>query len=242
MRRSTLGSVVFAVVVGTATILSAAEAKPHRIYFDRVMSESQQQKMGVSRLSPQEREALEEWLTTFVTFMAMSGAKEPPARESPSPVDRRAPSDSSDPPPSKAVAKNPPDDDGPVRVNLGPVYIRPRILMPIELDAGSPSYWQREVLPDRAMPGLAGRTTAASALVDAYAVRRPMYRVRESMGRGAFLLLEDGSLWQIAPTDRHSTSSWGRQDRVTVVESDDPRYPYKLICGRDVVEARFVAR
>lgn len=41
--------------------------------------------------------------------------------------------------------------------------------------------------------------------------------------------LEDGSLWQVDPLDRIDSALWLPLDNITVIEGDDPGYPYKIV-------------
>lgn len=64
--------------------------------------------------------------------------------------------------------------------------------------------------------------------------------VKEVIDDGAMILLEDSSLWEISALERTETMLWLALDDITVIESDDPVYPYKLINGREVVNAKRV--
>jgi hypothetical protein len=66
--------------------------------------------------------------------------------------------------------------------------------------------------------------------------------VKEKVDSGAFVLLDDGSMWQIAPIDKASTTLWLPQDTILVLKNDNFLYPYKLVSGRDTAEARFLAK
>jgi len=49
------------------------------------------------------------------------------------------------------------------------------------------------------------------------------------MDSGSLIKLEDHSLWQVSPLDRIDGSLWLPVSDITVIEGDDPLYPYKLI-------------
>ncbi len=66
--------------------------------------------------------------------------------------------------------------------------------------------------------------------------------VREKIENGAFIKLEDGSLWQISPIDKINTMLWLPTDNVVVIESGNPQYPYKLVGKRDTAEAKLVSQ
>lgn len=46
---------------------------------------------------------------------------------------------------------------------------------------------------------------------------------------GKYITLEDGSLWEISSFDQINTCLWLTTDDITVVENDNPFYPYLLI-------------
>ena len=64
--------------------------------------------------------------------------------------------------------------------------------------------------------------------------------VQETIGSGAFIRLEDNSLWEISPIDRINTILWLPIDNVIVIESANSLYPYKLVGERDTAEARLL--
>ncbi len=55
--------------------------------------------------------------------------------------------------------------------------------------------------------------------------------IKKNIGRGEFIVLEDGSLWEIDRLERIDASLWLRTSDITVVESDrgSPGYDYLLI-------------
>jgi len=68
--------------------------------------------------------------------------------------------------------------------------------------------------------------------------------VSKNIDSGRFIKLEDGSLWQISPIDRINTMLWLVVDEITVVESNNPLYPFKLINtdNGDTAEAKLVSQ
>lgn len=46
---------------------------------------------------------------------------------------------------------------------------------------------------------------------------------------GIYIKLEDGSLWEVSSFDRIDSRLWLAIDDITVIESDNPYYPYTLI-------------
>jgi len=59
---------------------------------------------------------------------------------------------------------------------------------------------------------------------------------------GSVITLEDGSHWLISPLDQVDTQIWLAVDEITVVDGDDPSYPYKLVNTDEgeTAEAQFI--
>jgi len=76
----------------------------------------------------------------------------------------------------------------------------------------------------------------------AYGAAGQKHWVKSKADGGAFVQLEDGSLWQISPLDKINTMLWLPTENVVVVESNNPQYPYKLVGERDTAEAKLVTR
>jgi len=53
--------------------------------------------------------------------------------------------------------------------------------------------------------------------------------VKKKIDSGNFIQLEDNSLWQVNPIDRINCSLWLHLEEITVIESQNPYYPYLLI-------------
>ena len=64
--------------------------------------------------------------------------------------------------------------------------------------------------------------------------------VTETIGSGAFIRLEDDSLWEISPIDRINTMLWLPIDYVIVIKNTNALYSYKLLGERDTAEARLL--
>ncbi len=66
--------------------------------------------------------------------------------------------------------------------------------------------------------------------------------VKEKIGRGEYILLEDGSLWEISRLDRIDTALWLNTESIVVLENTSGLLPYKLINtdSEDVVEAKYL--
>lgn len=46
---------------------------------------------------------------------------------------------------------------------------------------------------------------------------------------GEYIKLEDGSLWEVAPSDQVDTLLWLPADNITVIKSNNPFYPFLFI-------------
>jgi len=68
--------------------------------------------------------------------------------------------------------------------------------------------------------------------------------IQEVTGSGKYIQLEDDSLWEVSPLDTMDTALWLATTDITVVDSDDALYPYRLINTDDgeTAEARLVSR
>ena len=53
--------------------------------------------------------------------------------------------------------------------------------------------------------------------------------VLENIDSSKFIKLEDGSLWEISSLDKIEAMLWLVTEEITVVESNNPLYSYKLI-------------
>jgi len=237
MSMRTMAAVAVLVVICIAATLLAGEPKRLTIALDAVMDQSQQKKTGVSRLSSEERAALEEWLAWFA--ISMRGSSVPLGV-----ADVKKATPVAAPPkaarPTGAVPGEPLDKDsdgsGVRRVDLGPIEFTPTTLKErnlVSAGLGQPASSQRET----ASGGMGYSLTG----VGAYARLGEKHWVKEKVDRGAFILLEDGSLWEISPSNRIDTASWVPVDTVVVIGNDSLKYPYKLVSGRNAVEARLIA-
>jgi len=88
----------------------------------------------------------------------------------------------------------------------------------------------------------AANKSASSAKPGAYVDVGRKHWVSEKIGGGAFIKLEDGSMWQISPLDKINTALWLPTDNVVVVETGSVQYPYKLVGERDTAEAKLVSK
>jgi hypothetical protein len=68
--------------------------------------------------------------------------------------------------------------------------------------------------------------------------------VRKKLDGGQMVVLEDGSLWGVNPLNRIDTMLWLPVQKITVLEGDNPLYPYKLVNADagDVVEAEYLGK
>jgi len=68
--------------------------------------------------------------------------------------------------------------------------------------------------------------------------------IESVMDDGSLIKLEDDSLWQISPFDTIDSQLWLAVSDITVIDGDDPFYPYKLVNTDDneVVNARLISQ
>jgi len=68
--------------------------------------------------------------------------------------------------------------------------------------------------------------------------------VKEKIDGGKYILLEDGSLWEISSLDRIDTALWLPTESVVVLDNPTGLFPYKLVNTdtKEVVEAKCVGR
>jgi hypothetical protein len=60
---------------------------------------------------------------------------------------------------------------------------------------------------------------------------------------GNLIKLEDGSLWEVSPSDAGESGVWTESSEITVIAGGDPGYPYRLVNTDDneVVRARLIS-
>lgn len=68
--------------------------------------------------------------------------------------------------------------------------------------------------------------------------------IKKVIERGQTIQLEDGSIWQINPISKVDVILWLPTERISIAESGNAIYPYKLINsdGGSVAEAKLVSR
>lgn len=73
-----------------------------------------------------------------------------------------------------------------------------------------------------------------------YAGVGAQHSIKENIDRGAFILLDDDSLWEVTRLETLDASLWMRLESIRVIAGDDPTYPYLLINTdtKDKVNAR----
>jgi hypothetical protein len=66
------------------------------------------------------------------------------------------------------------------------------------------------------------------------------YSIKAIIDHGKYLELQDKSFWEISAADRSDSGLWVSNSRITIIESDEPGYPYKLVNTDDkgVVNAK----
>ena len=63
--------------------------------------------------------------------------------------------------------------------------------------------------------------------------------VKEKVGNGEMVILEDGSIWEISSIDRIYTALWLPITNITVLEASTPIGEYRyLLVNTDVADAR----
>jgi len=70
------------------------------------------------------------------------------------------------------------------------------------------------------------------------------YWLKEKIDNGQYLLLNDGSLWEVSLLDRITTILWLSLDKITIVSSNDLQYPFLLVntSRGESVKARFIGK
>ena len=144
-----IAKLVMILISVLGVVVFAADTPNKILSFNKIMTKTEQDRTGVSKLSAQEKAALEEWLTDFVISIAAQKSN--------------------------------------VYLGIGQ------------------EHW-----------------------------------VKETIDSGAFIRLEDNSLWEISPIDIINTILWLPIDNVIVIESTNPLYPYKLVGERDIAEAKLL--
>ena len=89
-------------------------------------------------------------------------------------------------------------------------------------------------------PGPAG----PAAAVGPYAGVNVRHWIKSVVERGQTIQLEDGSIWQINPFNKVDAILWMVVERITVIDSGNALYPYKLINsdGRSSAEAKLISK
>ena len=59
-------------------------------------------------------------------------------------------------------------------------------------------------------------------------ITRQEHWLRDKKKKGVFVFLEDGSMWEIEPSDRFTTARWLRISTITVEHTQKERYAYLL--------------
>jgi hypothetical protein len=98
----------------------------------------------------------------------------------------------------------------------------------------------------------AGQNTAAPKAASAapgapagpYAGLNARHWIKAVVERGQTIQLEDGSLWQLNPFNKVDAILWLITERITVIESENALYPYKLINSdsKSAAEAKLISK
>ena len=96
------------------------------------------------------------------------------------------------------------------------------------------------------MAGLAGPLAAQQPQAVTYDVAPPFRSVAQVQLGGQYLLLSDGTRWEIAPEDRATVGSWGANASITIRLIGAPILPYEYQLTNAeadrVAAARFAGR
>jgi hypothetical protein len=87
------------------------------------------------------------------------------------------------------------------------------------------------------------KTEKAGAYFSSYYNMGGGHWVMKNIDSGKYIKLEDGSLWEIYGADMIYTMLWLTMEDITVAESDNPFYPYKLINSDsgDAADAKLIS-
>ena len=99
--------------------------------------------------------------------------------------------------------------------------------------------YPQATLPEDSTPGSASRGLAATSSYPASSG----HWVKKNIDRGRIIQLEDGSLWSVSSIDVVNTMLWLPTETIIVVESANPKFPFKLVNSdsRSAAEARFLS-
>ena len=89
-----------------------------------------------------------------------------------------------------------------------------------------------------------GGGAANIPLPGAPALQAGNHWIRKVIERGETIQLEDGSIWQISPLSKIDAILWLVTEKIVIVESGNPLYPYKLVNsdGGTSAEAKKISR
>lgn len=76
---------------------------------------------------------------------------------------------------------------------------------------------------------LSSPQAAGNSRNKAFAQNRQGRWIKSKSADGERIVLDDGSVWQVSSFSHYDTVLWLEQDAVTVMEGNDPLYPYKMI-------------
>ena len=70
------------------------------------------------------------------------------------------------------------------------------------------------------------------------------YWIESVFDDGKLIKLQDGSLWEVSPLDAIDSALWLPMSGLTIIEGDDPSYPYKLVNTDDneIVNAKPISK
>ena len=75
-----------------------------------------------------------------------------------------------------------------------------------------------------------------------YALKENGYWLKEVARGGRIIILGDESRWEVAPLFMGDTCTWHLVSGITVLDGDNPSYPFKLMNtnNKDIVDAKYL--
>ena len=119
----------------------------------------------------------------------------------------------------------------------------------LNLKAGAPStdlprYYPHPSTPTGPPTTYEPRGFTALAAPQSYFNVGAGHWISEVLSNGKIIKLEDGSFWRVSPLDEFTSSLWLPISDITVIDGDEPSYPYKLVNTDDneIVNAKLLSK
>ena len=99
-------------------------------------------------------------------------------------------------------------------------------------------------MPPQNVPAQKPGQARPAPAVGPYAGVNMRHWIKNVVERGQTIQLEDGSIWQINPFNKVDAILWMAVERITVVDSGNALYPYKLINSdsKSTAEAKLISK